>query len=91
MPSLPGATFFAPVGCARCRHSGYESILPMIEILTITDPLRDLLGTNPTLGELRKATALDGLSPLLHNALLKASVGLISLDEIRRVLPPGTL
>ena len=89
--ALPHASFFTAVGCARCRQTGYESILPMLEVLVMNNELRDLVAGNPPLGQLRVATSIEGLPPLLHNAILKASIGLISLDEVKRVLPGNSL
>jgi type II secretory ATPase GspE/PulE/Tfp pilus assembly ATPase PilB-like protein len=71
-------------GCAACAGTGYRGRTGVFQLLEVNDAVREGVLAGKTTGELeRLAGAADGLR---SDALAKAAAGLISLDEVSRVL-----
>ena len=75
--------FVEPVGCEHCNGLGYKGRVGVYEVMTITDGLRALLSTSePSLLEVRKVAAKEGMVTMFQDGLIKASKGQTSLSEI---------
>ncbi len=86
VPTLPQGQYYAPRGCDACKGTGYAGRIGIYELLVVTDAFADLTSRNPSLGDLRRLAQQEGLMPLLHDGLRKASEGITSLDEVLRVV-----
>jgi len=73
------------VGCEECRHTGYSGRLGIYEMLEVDDDIRDLITTNPSLMEFRRACREHGMRPLREDGLQKVAAGLTTVEEIARV------
>lgn len=78
-------SFWRGRGCEECKNSGFRGRTGIHEVLVITPRLRELLASGASLTELRQAAEDEGLWNLGEDAQVKASEGLISLDEARRL------
>jgi general secretion pathway protein E len=77
--------FFLADGCPRCEKKGFTDRLPLVELLPVTDALRELIHEKvPTMTIQRKALD-DGMVPLLSDGLRLARAGETSLSEVLRV------
>lgn len=78
--------FFEAVGCPSCRHTGYAGRLPVVEVMTMTEKLRDITRRPVDLDVLRGAALAGGMRPLQKAALDVAAAGETSLEEVARVV-----
>lgn len=80
VPASPGA------GCDRCRHTGYIDRVPVAEVLTPTDEVRDAIGKGATASEIRSAMQAAGCKSMRQRGLDLVAEGVTGIDEINRVL-----
>ena len=78
-------TVFQGAGCDRCRQTGYKGRVGIYEVLELDDALRDLITSNPPLGELRRAAKDSGMKTLREDGLQKVADGVTTVDELMRV------
>ncbi|MFO0956837.1 MAG: GspE/PulE family protein [Isosphaeraceae bacterium] len=76
----PGTTLYKPVGCDRCRLTGYRGRAGIFEVIRITPPMAALIQKRATLGEMREAARAQGMKLLIDSAIDKACQGLTSLE-----------
>ena len=82
---LPADKAWAPIGCDKCRKSGYSGRLGIYELLVIDDQLRDMVARNPNVSELRRLCTDRGMVNLRSDGLKKAVAGHTSVQEILRI------
>ena len=73
-------------GCETCRQTGFKGRLGIYELLELNEELRDLITSNPSLGDLRRATIKSGMIPLRADGLKKVNTGQTTVEEIMRVM-----
>jgi type IV pilus assembly protein PilB len=84
-PSLP-RTFRAPVGCAKCGHTGFRGRAATVETLVMTPEIRTALVADASVDEIRAIAVSQGMTTLTADGLRKVAAGTTTLDEVRRVL-----
>jgi type IV pilus assembly protein PilB len=72
-------------GCEKCHQTGYSGRLGLYEMLEMTDDLRDVVTSNPSLMDLRRACRKAGMHGLYEDGLAKVAAGLTTVEEIARV------
>jgi len=80
-----GHTIFKPVGCARCRHSGYRGRLGAFELMEMNNELRAMVFDGVSTQKLRKAAELNGMKTLQRDGVRKILVGKTSVEEVLRL------
>ncbi|MCP4687222.1 MAG: type II/IV secretion system protein [Desulfobacterales bacterium] len=73
-------------GCTHCMNTGYRGRTAVAELLTITPEIAEATRENASPALIRRAQADAGINDIRTDAFLKASQGITSLKEIRRVL-----
>ncbi|MDE0801045.1 MAG: ATPase, T2SS/T4P/T4SS family [Rhodospirillaceae bacterium] len=73
------------VGCDACQHTGYRGRMGLYEMAAVTDGIADLVMQNRPVHELHKSAEQDGFRTLLEDGLIKAAMGLTSVEEVIRV------
>ena len=73
------------VGCSRCGHSGYRGRLGIHEVLECTTKLKSLIKRRADTDSVREQAALDGMTTLKQDGILKVFQGLTDIHEVRRV------
>jgi type II secretory ATPase GspE/PulE/Tfp pilus assembly ATPase PilB-like protein len=76
----------APVGCDRCRGTGYRGRIGLFEILKPTDELHDLIVKRESSRILDKCAREQGMRTLQQSGWTKVKAGLTTLDEVLRVI-----
>jgi len=76
----------APVGCDRCRSSGYRGRIGIFEILRPNDELHDLILKRESARVLTKCALEHGMLTLQHSGWEKVKAGHTTLDELLRVI-----
>jgi len=83
LESVPAA---AGPGCEHCKFTGYLGRVPVTELLTPSDALRDAIVRGATAHEIRAAMHAAGVPTMQDHALRLVSQGVTSIEEVTRVL-----
>lgn len=78
---------YKPVGCQKCRKTGYKGRTGVYELLQVTESFRNLVTAQPNVEALRKQAMQDGMRPLRLSGALLAADGRTSIDEVLSVVP----
>jgi len=78
-------TIRKPVGCERCRNTGYAGRTAIFEICMMTSRLQELIQRRGTGPELRELALREGMVPLRRDGWHKVSLGVTSIEEVLRV------
>lgn len=81
---------YHPVGCDRCRHTGYQGRQGIYELLKVSDDLKTLVYEGAQIRQLRKQGIADGMNLLRVSGAYKVAAGLTTIDEVLRVAPRDT-
>ena len=81
--SLGGEQVPYAVGCEECFLTGYRGRVGIYELLTITEPVRELVARRATGGEIRRTAIEQGLVTLRRDGLRHVASGVSTLDEVR--------
>jgi len=73
-------------GCPECGGTGYKGRTGIYEILTFTQPIRDLIASNATENEIRQSAVSRGMVTLGRSAREKVTSGITTTDEVYRVV-----
>jgi len=79
-------TFHSPVGCAKCGNTGYRGRNVIAETLEMTPEITIALGQNASIEELQSIAIKQGMTSIAADGLKRASMGMIPLSEVLRVL-----
>lgn len=77
-----------PVGCLECRNTGYRGRIGIYEMLRVTPEVKDLIGADAPLEQIRKAAQKAGMRPLRLRGAQKVAEGFTTPEEVLRVVPP---
>lgn len=80
-----GHEFFEAPGCAECHNTGFRGRRAIIEILDLTDEVRDMIAAKEPVSEIRKKAMTQGMKTLRQAAVEKVLAGQTTLKEINRV------
>jgi type IV pilus assembly protein PilB len=83
---VPSAPASAGSGCAHCNHTGYLGRIPVAELLTPSDELRDAISAGATAHQIRAAMRVAGFPTMREHALQLVAAGTVSIEEVNRVL-----
>jgi len=72
---------YAAEGCNHCHQTGYQGRRPLIEIVEVTEDLRDKIRDGNA-----ESHAINPSESLFGHGLSLVSEGLTSLDEVQRVV-----
>jgi len=79
------ATFYRGHGCGRCKETGFMGRMAILEVLAVTDAMREQILHNTSAQAVRDLALKEGMKTLKMAGLNKAKAGLTSLDEVLRV------
>jgi len=74
-----------PVGCERCRQSGYSGRTALFEIVLMTSRLQEAIQRRGSGPELRELAVREGMIPLRKDGWQKVHDGVTSIEEVLRV------
>jgi len=78
-------TFYDAVGCDDCNNTGYRGRSAIVELLDLTDELRELIVSKSPAAVLKKAAREAGTMFLRESAVEKVFNGETTIKEINRV------
>jgi len=76
---------YEPVGCSKCRDTGFRGRIGIFELLVVDDPCRELIQSRRSASEIREAAICSGLSLLRNDGAKKIHGGLTTREEVLRV------
>ncbi len=82
-PDLDGSWVpYKPVGCERCKNSGYKGRLGIYQVMPISEPIQLIILRGGSSLEIAQQAQLDGVSDLRQSGLRKVKQGLTSIEEV---------
>ena len=81
-----GMVLYRKVGCPRCNRTGYKGRVGIFQLLIMNDEIESLAAQSAHRDEIERAAAAAGMRSLWDDGLAKAAAGLISLEELARVV-----
>ncbi len=76
-----------PTGCDACGGTGYAGRIAIVEILRMSDRIRDLVLKRSSVGDIARVAAEQGMVTMRDDGLAKALAGLTTIEEVLRVTP----
>jgi type IV pilus assembly protein PilB len=87
-PGERPARFFHGVGCDDCSGTGYQGRAGLLEVLTLSRELAQLVADRAPEAQIRaRALELGQLWPFAADARAKVAEGITTVEEVDRVLP----
>ena len=74
-------------GCKHCGNTGFTGRTAILEILHITDAIRQLVLGNADASAIRRLALDEGMQPMREDGFRKVLAGITTLDEVLRVTP----
>jgi type IV pilus assembly protein PilB len=86
VPNTSPTFYKAGSGCEFCNGIGYKGRIGIYEIFTMNDSIKQLTMDNAPSFKILKEAIEGGMVTMLQDGVLKASEGLVSLEEVYRVI-----
>jgi type IV pilus assembly protein PilB len=83
---LEGATMYHAVGCPKCRNTGYLGRLPLFEIMPVTEGISRLIVDRAPSADIERLAIEEGMETMRVASLRRVATGVLSLDEMVRVI-----
>jgi type IV pilus assembly protein PilB len=77
--------FFEGAGCRECNGQGYHGRTAILELLDLTDDIREMILNKTSISRLKEAARTAGTLFLRDAAVNKVLAGVSTLEEINRV------
>ena len=76
---------YEAVGCKKCNWRGYKGRIGIYEVLSVTDELSEIIGSNLTEDKIWEEAHRQGMVTLRQDGIIKALKGVTTIEEIIRV------
>lgn len=76
---------YKAVGCPDCAQTGYRGRFSIVEILTMTPDLEELIGAGATADRIAESARRNGMRSLFESGLEHVLEGTTSIEELLRV------
>ncbi len=73
------------VGCDACLGTGYHGRVGIFELLTVSEPIRELILAQAKASSLKAEALHSGMTTLRADGLAKVAAGVTTMDEVVRV------
>ena len=80
--------FYRPKGCDQCLNTGYKGRVGITETLVLTNKIKELILISASEAEIKNAARSQGMTTMREDAVIKASQGLTTLEEVTRLTAP---
>ena len=78
-------TLHRAVGCESCGDTGYAGRSAILEILLMTETIKQLVLKNSDVAEISRAAVEEGMVPMRDDGIGKAVAGTTTIEEVLRV------
>ncbi len=76
---------YRPQGCEQCNGSGYRGRTAILELMVMSDPIRQLVLQRADAVSLQREAIKQGMHTMYDDGLRKAVAGTTTLEEVIRV------
>ena len=76
---------YAPVGCDKCKGTGYKGRVGIYQVMPISDEMRLLIMRNGNALDIAEQAKKEGVRDLRQSGLIKVKLGVTSLEEIEAI------
>ncbi len=73
-------------GCEQCNFIGYKGRIGVFEMFEINSEIQQLIISNPSLPEIKKAAVKNGMVTLIQDGYFKILDGITTIEEVERVV-----
>jgi general secretion pathway protein E len=80
-------TLYRPHGCDACGDTGYSGRIAIVEILLMSDEIRELVLKRSDVGDIARVAERQGMVTMRDDGLKKAVAGFTTIEEVLRVTP----
>jgi general secretion pathway protein E len=75
-------TLYKAQGCKECNSSGYKGRSTILEVLPLTDSIRDLVLRRASAAEISRAAIGEGMRTMHSHGMQKVAAGLTTVEEV---------
>ena len=76
---------YGPIGCDKCKGSGYKGRVGIYQVMPISDEMRQLIMRSGTALDIADQAKKEGVRDLRQSGLIKVKQGVTSLEEIEAI------
>lgn len=80
-----GVEFYEGAGCSECHDTGYKGRKAIVELLDLSDEIKDMIASKQPVSAIKKRSLEEGMVTLRKAALKCLKAGETTLKEINRV------
>lgn len=80
--------FYKARGCDKCLNTGYKGRVGITEVLVLTNKIKELILASVSEAEIKRMARSQGMTTMREDAVIKASQGLTTLEEVVRLTAP---
>ena len=73
---------FRPVGCERCKGSGYKGRVGIYQVMPISEEIQRIILSNGNAMQIAEQARREGVNDLRRSGLIKVRQGLTSIEEV---------
>jgi general secretion pathway protein E len=88
LASMAGGNVRRPVGCKECHGTGYRGRLAIVEVVAVTETLRQAIARRAIAAELMQVVRGQGAPSLWDSGIEHVRAGATSLAELLDTVPP---
>ncbi|MDR3331648.1 MAG: Flp pilus assembly complex ATPase component TadA [Synergistaceae bacterium] len=78
----PGIPVYEAVGCDDCRNTGYKGRVAVVEVMEVTDKIKQLINEKSAVPLIRDAATSAGMRLLTESAMRNVVNGLTTVEEM---------
>ena len=71
-------------GCDRCNNTGYKGRVALIEVLEISEEIREMILSGASSIEIKRKGLEEGMISLRRSGLVKIKEGITTIEEVVR-------
>jgi general secretion pathway protein E len=79
-------TFYRARGCERCGGTGFHGRTTILEILVMSDRIREMILARAEAKDIQRAAIEEGMVPMYRYGMRKVRAGLTTREEVLRVI-----
>lgn len=79
---------YTSAGCTYCNGVGYTGRVALFEFIELTPAMQELVAQQPAMRDIEKLARKEGMTTMFDDGIDKVRIGVTSLEELLRVVPP---
>lgn len=77
--------FYRSQGCSRCNNEGYRGRSGVFEVMEVSESIKRMIVERASSEDLEKESRNAGMHTMMEDGIIKAALGITSIEEILRV------